>query len=154
MHLQCGRPSFNPWVGKIPWGRESLPTAVFWPGEFHGLYSPWDHKVSDATEWLSFTGSLYYWLAMGCVTIYLNSQNLFPYVERIIWPNAQWPPSIAPDPLLLLLLLLLLLSRFSRVLLCVTPETAAHQAPPSLGFSRQEHWSAWPTSTQEMLENR
>ena len=37
--------------------------------------------------------------------------------------------------------LLLLLSRFSRVRLCATPETAAHQAPPSLGFSRQEHWS-------------
>ena len=35
--------------------------------------------------------------------------------------------------------LLLLLSRFSRVRLCVTPETAAHQAPPSLGFSGQEH---------------
>ena len=35
------------------------------------------------------------------------------------------------------LLLLLLLSRFSRVRLCVTPQTAAHQAPPSLGFSRQ-----------------
>ena len=34
-------------------------------------------------------------------------------------------------------LLLLLLSRFSRVRLCVTPETAAHQAPSSLGFSRQ-----------------
>ena len=34
-------------------------------------------------------------------------------------------------------LLLLPLSRFSRVRLCVTPETAAHQAPPSLGFSRQ-----------------
>ena len=42
------------------------------------------------------------------------------------------------------LLLLLLLSRFSRVRLCVTPETAAHQAPPSLGFSRQEHWSGLP----------
>ena len=41
-------------------------------------------------------------------------------------------------------LLLLLLSRFSRVWLCVTPETAAHQAPPSLGFSRQEHWSGLP----------
>ena len=37
--------------------------------------------------------------------------------------------------------LLLLLSHFSRVRLCVTPETAAHQAPPSLGFSRQEHSS-------------
>ena len=32
-------------------------------------------------------------------------------------------------------MLLLLLSRFSRVRLCVTPETAAHEAPPSLGFS-------------------
>ena len=44
---------------------------------------------------------------------------------------------------LLLLLLLLLLSRFSRVRLCATPQMAAHQAPPSLGFSRQEHWSGF-----------
>ena len=41
-------------------------------------------------------------------------------------------------------LLLLLLSRFSRVRLRATPQTAAHQAPPSLGFSRQEHWSGVP----------
>ena len=41
-------------------------------------------------------------------------------------------------------LLLLLLNRFSRVRLCATPETAAHQALPSLGFSRQEHWSGLP----------
>ena len=40
--------------------------------------------------------------------------------------------------------LLLLLSRFSCVQLCVTPQTAAHQAPPSLGFSRQEHWNGLP----------
>ena len=39
---------------------------------------------------------------------------------------------------------LLLLSRFSHVRLCATPETAAHQAPPSLGFSRQEYWSELP----------
>ena len=39
IHLQCGRPGFDPWVGKIPWRRERLPTLVFWPGEFHGLYS-------------------------------------------------------------------------------------------------------------------
>ena len=44
----------------------------------------------------------------------------------------------------MMLLLLLLLSRFSRVQLCATPLTAAHQAPPSLGFSRQEHWSGLP----------
>ena len=43
-----------------------------------------------------------------------------------------------------LLELLLLLSCFSRVRLCVTPQTAAHQAPPSLGFSRQEHWNGLP----------
>ena len=36
------------------------------------------------------------------------------------------------------------LSRFSRVRLCVTPQTAAHQALPSLGFSRQQHWSGLP----------
>ena len=41
------------------------------------------------------------------------------------------------------MLLLLLLSCFSRVQLCATPEMAAHQAPPSLGFSRQElEWVA------------
>ena len=39
------------------------------------------------------------------------------------------------------LMLLLLLSCFSCVRLCATPETAAHQAPTSLGFSRQEHCS-------------
>ena len=42
------------------------------------------------------------------------------------------------------MLLLLLLSCFSRVRLCATPEMAAHQAPPSPGFSRQEHWSGLP----------
>ena len=41
-------------------------------------------------------------------------------------------------------LLLLLLSCFSRVRLCATLQMAAHQAPPSLGFSRQEHWSGVP----------
>ena len=35
--LQCRRPGFNPWVEKIPWRRERLPTPVFWPGEFRGL---------------------------------------------------------------------------------------------------------------------
>ena len=40
--------------------------------------------------------------------------------------------------------LLLLLSHFSRVQLCTTPETGAHQAPLSLGFSRQEHWNGLP----------
>ena len=40
--------------------------------------------------------------------------------------------------------LLLLLSGFNHVRLCATPKTAAPQAPPSLRFSRQEHWSGLP----------
>ena len=38
------------WVGKIPWKRKWQSTPVFWPGECHGLYSPWGHKQSDTTE--------------------------------------------------------------------------------------------------------
>ena len=54
IHMQCGRPGFDPWVGKIPWRRERLPTPVFWPGEFHGLYSPWGCKELNRTELFSF----------------------------------------------------------------------------------------------------
>ena len=41
-------------------------------------------------------------------------------------------------------MLLLLLSRFSCVRLCATPQMVAHQAPPSLAFSRQEYRSGLP----------
>ena len=40
--------------------------------------------------------------------------------------------------------MLLLLSHFSRVRLCVTPQIAAYQAPPSMRFSRQKYWSGVP----------
>ena len=43
----------------------------------------------------------------------------------------------------------------SAVSLCVTPEMAAHQAPLSLGFSRQEHWSGLPLPSPPLpLNNR
>ena len=50
--LQCRRLGFNPWVRKIPWRRECLPTPVFMPGESHGQmslveYCPWGSKESD-----------------------------------------------------------------------------------------------------------
>ena len=45
--------------------------------------------------------------------------------------------------------LLLLLSPFSPVGLCAIPQTAAHQAPLSLGLSRQEHWSGLPCPSPE-----
>ena len=56
----AGDPGSTPGFGKIPWRRERLPTPVFWPGELHGLYSPWCYKESDVTEQLSlhFTSHL------------------------------------------------------------------------------------------------
>ena len=61
IRLQCRTPGFDPWGGKIPWRRERLPTPVFWPGEFHGLYSPWGHKESDTTERLSLSTQIRLW---------------------------------------------------------------------------------------------
>ena len=45
-------------LGRRPGERERLPATVFWPGEFHGLYSLWGHKESDTTEWLSLVSCL------------------------------------------------------------------------------------------------
>ena len=60
-----------------------------------------------------------------------------------LWPeNEDYIPSLSV--ICIYHCVLLLLSRFSRVQLCATPETAAYQAPLSLGFSRQEHWSGLP----------
>ena len=50
IRLQCRRPGFDPWVGKIPWRRERLPNPVFWPRGIHELYNPWGHKELDTTE--------------------------------------------------------------------------------------------------------
>ena len=62
VHLQCGRPGFNPWVRKISWRRKWQPTAIFFPGESHGQrnlvgYSLCSHKESDTTEQLHFSMS-------------------------------------------------------------------------------------------------
>ena len=50
------------WVGKIPWRTERIPTPVFWPGEFHGLYSwripwrvPWGHKETGLSHFHFFS---------------------------------------------------------------------------------------------------
>ena len=57
--LQCGRPGFDPWVGKTPWRRIWQPTPVFLLGKSRGQrslvgYSLWGRKESDMTERLHF----------------------------------------------------------------------------------------------------
>ena len=59
--LQCGRPGFDPWVGKIPWRRAQQCTPVFLLGKNpHGQrslagYHSWGHKESDMIEQLSIS---------------------------------------------------------------------------------------------------
>ena len=68
-----------------------------------------------------------------------------PASLKRVWSLLPDPASWWTTPIPCLKRLLLpLLSRFSRVQLCATPQTAAHQAPLSLGFSRQGHWSGLP----------
>ena len=64
------------WLGKIPWKRERLPTPVFWPGEFHGLYSSWGYKELDTTEWLSLSCWLFF-LCLLCWGMF----PLYPFHE-------------------------------------------------------------------------
>ena len=99
-----------------PWDSPGKNTGV---GDGHGSLvcrSPQGCKESDTTEWMN-------WIKLN----FRESSQLRDGTQ-VSW---HW-------------LLLLLLSRFSHVRLCATPETAAHQAPLSLGFSRQEHWSRLP----------
>ena len=66
--------------------------------------------------------------------------RVFPLFCKMRSPKAVWTfctPRVFT-------LLLLLLSRFSHVRLLATPWTVAHQASPSMGFSRQEYWSGVP----------
>ena len=50
-HWRC---RFNPWIRKITWRRQWLPTPVFLPGDSHEQrslegYNPWGCKESDMT---------------------------------------------------------------------------------------------------------
>ena len=51
------------WEGSLEKGR--LWTPVFWPGEFHGLHSPWGRKESDMTERIYFNFHIYGTLSLG-----------------------------------------------------------------------------------------
>ena len=133
IYLQCGRPGFDPWVGKIPWRREGLPTSVFWPGEFHRLYSPWGRKESDTTERLSLTHLLV-----------LNKSLFISFLGSFYISD----PSVGLYEVPKCLNLCAGgLATLSRVWLFATPWTIALQAPLSMGFPRQGYWNGLPFSS-------
>ena len=155
IYLQCERPGFDPWVGKIPWRRERLPTPVFWPGEFHGLYSPWGHKEADTTEWLSlhfispWPKAVIIRVLMCQALCLLSNANakLLQLCPTLCDPIDGSPPGSAIPGILQARTLEWVAISFSnawkrkvkvkslsRVWLLATPWTAAYQAPPSMDF--------------------
>ena len=100
--MQEGR--FDPWVRKIPWRREWLPTSVFLPGESHGQrslvgYSPWGLKASDAIEQLTLSQwspgcqpkrGLSLWVGLLCVLGTADSPS------RNVSSPGLWDPTPTP----------------------------------------------------------
>ena len=116
---QCRRHKrleFNPWGRKIPYRRKWQPTPIFFPGKSHGR-----RNLVGYSPW-------------GRKESDMTERHLLIHVKclKMLWNGS-------PERLLLLLL-----SRFSRVWLLATPQTAAYQVPPSMGFSRKEYWSEVP----------
>ena len=121
----------------------------------------WFYRITGWVSHISESSSIFYEMTIseckgqGAILImkpksYVDSRHQLKYFcgQRCVQSlprnpdQASYPVSTSAS--LLLPLLLLLLSHFSRVWLCATPQTAVHQAPPSLGFSRQEHWNGLP----------
>ena len=126
-------------LGSIPELGRSPVTGDNYPLQYSGLENSMDYTVHGVTKIQAQLSNFYFHKpVVGLLSIIdclsdlvSDTESLLPQTHFYFWnlPN---------------IVLLLLLSRFSCVWLCSTPETAAHQAPPSLGFSRQEYWSGLP----------
>ena len=101
---QCGRPRFDPWVGKIPWRRKWKSSPGLLPGKSHGQrslvgYSPWGRKELDTTERLHF--HLLAWDECNCAVAWAffgiaflrdwNENWPFP----VLWPLLSFPYFLA-----------------------------------------------------------
>ena len=75
-----------------PWGRKRLHTPVFWPGEFHGLFSLWGRKESDMTETFTCSAILY-----NKILFMRSIQNSL----HLLYPNSQ---SIPLSPLIFVII--------------------------------------------------
>ena len=115
--LQSRRHGFNPWVRKIPWKRTWQPTSGFLPGESQGQRSLVGYSPRGRKK--------------------SDMTERLPFLPFTF--KGRLKTGICEDGLSLLML-----SFFSHVRLCEILWTIAHQAPLSLGFSRQEYWSGLP----------
>ena len=77
--LQCGRPGFDSWVGKIPWRRERVPTPLFWPGEVRGLHGVTELDKSERLS-LSLSQS-----TMSSVLMRCGNLDTDMYGRETVW---------------------------------------------------------------------
>ena len=138
--LHCRRPGYDPWVGKIPWRRECLPTPAFWPGEFHGQrslvgYSPWGRNESAMIKRQStaqqdtrsmYKNHLYFYIFAT------NDQQLKHKKKYCLQQHCKNYKYLA----------CVLLTQ-SCLILC-DPMDCRCQAPLPVEFSRKEYWSGLP----------
>ena len=148
IHLQYRRPGFNPWVGKIPWKREWIPTPVFWPGEFHRQrslagYGSWGCKGSDTTEQLSHVHIPHF-------KIFATAASDFSVAVSVLVCSGCYNKNtigwVAYKQIFISNGSACMLSHFSRVRLFAIPWTVDRQALLSVGFSRILEWVAMPSS--------
>ena len=130
--FQCRRPErrrFDPRVGQIPWRRAWQPTLVFLPGESHGQRSWWATAAAKSLQSCPTLCDPIDGSPPGsAVPGILQARTL----ERVaISFSSAWKWKVKVKSL-------------SRAQLLATPWTAAHQAPPSMGFSRREYRSGVP----------
>ena len=138
IRLQYGRPRFNPWVGKIPWRQERLPTPIFWPGEFHGLYCSWGRKESDTTEPLSLSLSWMEVLHIVQFSRSVVSNSLRPHELTHARPPCPSPtPRVYPNPCPL--------SRWCHPTISssVVPFSSCPQSLPASGSFQMSQLFAW-----------
>ena len=144
IHLQCGRPGFDPWAGKTSWRRERLPTSVFWSGKFHGL-SPCGRKESDTTERLSlhFFISVHLKIFMHKIRKILPiSQCFFKFKIVLIFLNGVWLLYNAVSILLYNVNQLYV----SIYLLPLQPASVHHPTPLKTTVRYHLTLSEWPSS--------
>ena len=155
-HKRC---RFDPWVGMIFWRGVWQPTLVFLPGESHGQRSlaGYSHGVSQShaqLKWVS-VGSPSHPLAL--LTAAAAAAKSLQSCPTLCDPIDSSPPGSPVPGILQARTQEWVTISFSnawkwkvkvkllcRVRLLATPWTAAYQAPPSMGFSRQEYWSGVP----------
>ena len=116
--LQCRRPRFNAWVRKIPWRWEWLPPPVFLLSTKILVFLAW------RITWTEEPGRPQ---SMGFQRFRSNWATNIHCGTKILY--AAWKVKM---------------KSLSCVQLFATPWTVAHQASPSMGFSRQEYWCGLP----------